>query len=341
MPSPSFQSLAQELLDAGIAPKYAERLCRELEDHYRDLEREALANERSAHAAELEARRRLGTNAAIAREFMSRPELKSWIYRSRALIRCLRGACVVYLGLRSAAHALAAYRAAFVRCAMAAAAAVALTAALLLGLTLSVSPGPPSSMRTFAAVQTAAPGRASAGPAAEPGEPAHAREAAESGEPAGAREAAEPGETAAGPTALDSVLVRAARPGYERPSIPMPELPDADLGVRPMAAVELEPAPELAPLKPADADLLPIVKVAPQFPALAARRGLEGYVLIEYTVTRTGSVSDVVVVESSSEVFEQPALEAVSQFKYKPRVVDGRAVPVRGVRARMRFVLDA
>lgn len=328
MPSPSFQSLAQELRDAGIAPKFADRLRRELEDHYRDLEREALANERTADAAELEARRRLGTNAAIAQEFMNRPELKSWVYRSHGLIRCLRGVCLAYLGLRSVARALAAYRAGLARCAMAAAGAVVLTAALLLGLTLSVNTGPPSSMRTFAAVQTAAPGDAAAGPAAE----------AEPGEPPGSRESAE---TAARPLALDPLPPRLARPGYERPSIPMPELPDADFRVRPMVAVELEPTPELAPMRPADADLLPIVKVAPQFPALAARRGLEGYVLIEYTVTRTGSVSDVVVVESSSEVFEQPALEAVSQFKYKPRVVDGRPVPVRGVRTRMRFVLEA
>src|SRR5690606_20820240 len=44
-----------------------------------------------------------------------------------------------------------------------------------------------------------------------------------------------------------------------------------------------------------DGEYLPIVKVAPIYPARALTRGLEGYVIVEFTVTRAGTVKDVVV----------------------------------------------
>ncbi len=309
MPKPSFEALTQQLLDAGIAPRFAERLRRELEDHYRDLEREALASERSVLAAELEARRRLGSSELIAREFMSRPELKSWVYRSRWFARFLRGVCFVYIGLRGAVRAVAACRAGLVRFAAASVAAAVITAALLLG--------PQRRRRARGWDPRVRGGRLSAPETAPETGAALAQES-------------------------DSPLPReVVRPGFVPPEISLPALPTAELSVRPLVAVELEATPAMLRMTPVDADLLPIIRVAPQFPRMAAARGIEGYVLIEYTVTRTGSVSDIVVIESSSELFERPALEAVEKFKYRPRIVDGSPVPVRGVRARMRFVLEA
>ena len=86
-----------------------------------------------------------------------------------------------------------------------------------------------------------------------------------------------------------------------------------------------------------DGEYLPIVKVAPVYPARALSRGLSGYVLVEFTVTTNGSVRDVFVVESSSTLFERAASEAALKFKYKPRVIDGTAVEVPGVRNRITF----
>lgn len=88
-----------------------------------------------------------------------------------------------------------------------------------------------------------------------------------------------------------------------------------------------------------DGNYLPIVKVSPVYPARALARRLEGYVLVEFTVTRTGNVKDVVVVESSAAMFEKPAMDAALKFKYKPRVVDGEAVEVLGVRNRISFTM--
>jgi periplasmic protein TonB len=87
-------------------------------------------------------------------------------------------------------------------------------------------------------------------------------------------------------------------------------------------------------------EYLPIVKVAPNYPRGALSRGLEGDVLLEYTVTRQGSVRDPVVLESTSPVFDQAAIESALRYKYKPRVVDGEAIEVPGVRTRVVFRLD-
>ncbi len=91
-----------------------------------------------------------------------------------------------------------------------------------------------------------------------------------------------------------------------------------------------------------EGDYLPIVKVAPIYPQRALTRGIEGYVLVEFTVTKQGSVEDVVVVESdpTSTIFHRAARNAAGKFKYKPRIVDGQAVAVTGVRNIIRFKLE-
>ena len=86
-----------------------------------------------------------------------------------------------------------------------------------------------------------------------------------------------------------------------------------------------------------DGEYLPIVKVAPVYPSRALSRGLEGYVIVEFTVTQTGAVKDVFVVESTSSLFERAAVEAAYKFKYKPRVIDGVAVEVPGVQNKITF----
>ncbi len=86
-----------------------------------------------------------------------------------------------------------------------------------------------------------------------------------------------------------------------------------------------------------DGEYLPIVKVAPIYPSRALSRGIEGYVIVEFTVTRTGTVRDVFVVESTSSLFERAATTAALKFKYKPRVIDGEPVEVTGVRNKITF----
>jgi protein TonB len=90
-----------------------------------------------------------------------------------------------------------------------------------------------------------------------------------------------------------------------------------------------------------DGDYLPIVKVAPIYPRRAQSRGIEGYAIVEFTVTSNGSVKDPMVVEAKPEgVFDRAAMDAALKFKYKPRVVDGVAMAVSGVRNKISFEID-
>ncbi|MDP9140691.1 MAG: TonB family protein [Pseudomonadota bacterium] len=94
-------------------------------------------------------------------------------------------------------------------------------------------------------------------------------------------------------------------------------------------------------LSSTDGEYLPIVKVAPMYPARAQTQGIEGWVLLSFTVTESGTVIDPKVLESQPPgVFDEAAKKAVTKFKYKPRVESGRAVAVPNVQHLIRFELD-
>ena len=88
-----------------------------------------------------------------------------------------------------------------------------------------------------------------------------------------------------------------------------------------------------------EGDYLPIVKVAPIYPNRALTRGIEGYCVVQYTVTRQGTTKDPVVIESqcTSSLFHSASLAAALKFKYKPRIMDGEAVEVPGVQNKFTY----
>ena len=92
-----------------------------------------------------------------------------------------------------------------------------------------------------------------------------------------------------------------------------------------------------AGLSASDGEYLPIVKVAPQYPRRALKRGLEGDVVLEYTVTKQGSVRNPKVLQSTDSVFNQAAIDSALRYKYKPRVINGEAQEVPAVRTRIKF----
>lgn len=90
-----------------------------------------------------------------------------------------------------------------------------------------------------------------------------------------------------------------------------------------------------------DGEYLPIVKVAPIYPRRALSRGIEGYVIVEFTVTKNGSVSDPKVIEAEpADIFNQAATDAALKFKYKPRVIDGVPTEVAGVQNKITFKMN-
>lgn len=96
-----------------------------------------------------------------------------------------------------------------------------------------------------------------------------------------------------------------------------------------------------------DGDMMPIVRVSPEYPTTASSRGIEGYCEVELTVTAAGTTSDVRIVEGGcatnegrpTSVFNRASVRAAERFKYRPKVVDGEPVDVPGVRFRFTYEL--
>jgi protein TonB len=90
-----------------------------------------------------------------------------------------------------------------------------------------------------------------------------------------------------------------------------------------------------------DGEYLPIVKVAPIYPRRATSRGIEGYCIVEYTVTKNGSIRDPQAVDCQpAGIFERASVKAAAKFKYKPRVVDGEPIEVAGVQNKFTYTLE-
>ncbi len=67
--------------------------------------------------------------------------------------------------------------------------------------------------------------------------------------------------------------------------------------------------------------------VAPQYPPEAGRARIEGTVVLMAVIGKDGSVQDVRV-ESGLPILAQAAITAVSQWRYKPYMIDGEPVEV-------------
>lgn len=81
-----------------------------------------------------------------------------------------------------------------------------------------------------------------------------------------------------------------------------------------------------------DGDIIPLQRIAPQYPRQAAREGIEGYVKVQFIVKVDGTVREAKVIESRPRgVFDAAAVSAALKWKFKPRVIDGKPVEQRGV----------
>jgi len=90
-----------------------------------------------------------------------------------------------------------------------------------------------------------------------------------------------------------------------------------------------------------DGEATPIVRINPRYPPAAARDGIQGWVQLRFTIDETGGVTDVEVIDSEPRrVFDQEARRALLRWKYKPKVVDGKAVRQPGQTVQLDFTLD-
>ena len=80
-----------------------------------------------------------------------------------------------------------------------------------------------------------------------------------------------------------------------------------------------------------NSQVIPLVRINPQYPRNELLAGVEGWVKVRFTVEPDGSVSSPKVVESKPpRVFDSSALRAIKKWKFKPKVVNGIAVSQDG-----------
>jgi len=128
-----------------------------------------------------------------------------------------------------------------------------------------------------------------------------------------------------------------------QPSISSGESPQVSLQAFDLPSVPIQPTMNIESgfgVGTGEGDYLPIVRVAPQYPRRALINDVEGWVIVEFTVTPQGTVTNPrIVAEEPSGVFSDVAKNAVLKFRYKPRIVNGEPISVSGVRNKITFRL--
>ena len=90
-----------------------------------------------------------------------------------------------------------------------------------------------------------------------------------------------------------------------------------------------------------DRDVVPLVRVPPDYPPRALTRGLEGWVQVQFTITATGTVKDAMVVDADPKnIFDDAALKSIARWRYNPKVEDGAAIERVGMQTIIRFQLE-
>src|SRR5688572_10550691 len=90
-----------------------------------------------------------------------------------------------------------------------------------------------------------------------------------------------------------------------------------------------------------DRDIIPLVRIPPDYPPRALSRGLEGWVQVQFTITAIGTVKDAIVVNAEPRnIFDDAALKSIVRWRYNPKVESGVTVERVGVQTIIRFQLE-
>jgi protein TonB len=86
---------------------------------------------------------------------------------------------------------------------------------------------------------------------------------------------------------------------------------------------------------------LPLLEYTlPEYPTTALREGIEGWVDVEFVIGEDGGPREIIAVAAEPlGRFEEAALAAVANYRYRPFELDGR-IYERRLRLRLRFTLE-
>ncbi len=123
-----------------------------------------------------------------------------------------------------------------------------------------------------------------------------------------------------------------------KPSVPKeaerdPQTPTSTLSPTPLHKPVTASGNGDAVSKGANSGVVELGCPKPVYPMRAMSRHIEGWVKVELTIGASGAVSNAVVVGSQPQgIFDDAALSAGRQCKFKPKIVNGNAVSQRGVK---------
>jgi len=129
---------------------------------------------------------------------------------------------------------------------------------------------------------------------------------------------------------------KVSQPNVQQPKMDMPRI-DVPLNIAGQPYLgdfsAAPPTPAPAPAQPGpqlDDEVVPLVRIPPNYPRVAQRRGIEGVVTVAFTITRDGRVKDPEVIAANPEnVFDNAAMTAILKWKFRPKMVDGEPVERR------------
>ena len=157
---------------------------------------------------------------------------------------------------------------------------------------------------------------------------------------------------------IDTFMTEVEKP--DKPEEQPEDIAQPELDLAPLTGIDVSIAKPKPNFKAGgsffrDGEYIPLFKVVPIYPRRAQERGTMGYALVEFTITDTGSVENAQTIEGycSSKrpddpevqfrpcsMFNSASARAALKLKYKPKIFDGRAVPVDGVLHRFTYILD-
>lgn len=156
---------------------------------------------------------------------------------------------------------------------------------------------------------------------------------------------------------IETLLTDEIEPPQEPETAP-PEIAPPQLDVTPIAVSATLNKPQInfnsgSGSMFRDGEYIPLFKVQPVYPRRAQERGTEGFVIVAFTITESGTITDPYVIEGKCRsvtnrggdfndctMFNSATLRAALKLKYKPTVRDGRPVAVNDVPHKFTFELE-
>ncbi|WP_218310740.1 energy transducer TonB [Alteromonas antoniana] len=133
------------------------------------------------------------------------------------------------------------------------------------------------------------------------------------------------------PPKVQPVEPEAAEPDADGFSLNIPSIDTGGVGVNIGAVGAMQ----------RDGEATPIVRIDPKYPPEAARDGKEGWVRLSFTINEVGGVEDIEVIDSEPRrIFDREARRALRKWKYKPKIVEGKAVKQPDMFVQLDFKLE-